>query len=77
MDSYLENAMDYVQETFESANEWIKENDPLRFSEVEAKESQLSLENIESKQILDKKLSIMEKINKFSPYFSQYYLRLI
>jgi hypothetical protein len=29
MDSYLENAMDYVQETFESANEWMKENDPF------------------------------------------------
>ena len=29
MDSYLENAMDYVQETFESANEWMKMNDPF------------------------------------------------
>jgi hypothetical protein len=28
-DSYLENAMDYVQETFESANEWMKTNDPF------------------------------------------------
>ena len=36
MDSYLENAMDYVQEAFESANQWMKENDPLRFPEVEA-----------------------------------------
>ena len=36
MDSYLENAMDYVLETFESTNQWIKENDPLRFPEVEA-----------------------------------------
>lgn len=36
MDSYLEDAMDYVQSTFENANEWIKENDPLRFPEVEA-----------------------------------------
>jgi len=36
VDSYLENAMDYVQETFESANEWMKENDPLRFPEVAA-----------------------------------------
>ena len=24
---YLENAMDYVQETFENANQWMKEND--------------------------------------------------
>eukprot|EP00639_Heterosigma_akashiwo_P002116 CAMPEP_0194574482 /NCGR_PEP_ID=MMETSP0292-20121207/10315_1 /TAXON_ID=39354 /ORGANISM="Heterosigma akashiwo, Strain CCMP2393" /LENGTH=82 /DNA_ID=CAMNT_0039426011 /DNA_START=239 /DNA_END=487 /DNA_ORIENTATION=- len=29
MDSYLENAMGYVQETFESANVWMKENDPF------------------------------------------------
>jgi hypothetical protein len=29
MDSYLENAMDYAQEAFESANEWMKENDPF------------------------------------------------
>ena len=29
MDSYLENAMDYAQEVFESANEWMKENDPF------------------------------------------------
>jgi hypothetical protein len=36
VDSYLENAMDYVQEAFESANQWMKENDPLRFPEVEA-----------------------------------------
>ena len=36
MDSYLENAMDYVQETFESANQWMKVNDPFRFPEVEA-----------------------------------------
>ena len=36
MDSYLENAMDYVQEAFESANQWMKENDPLRFPEVKA-----------------------------------------
>jgi len=36
MDSYLENAMNYVQETFESANDWIKENDPLKFPEVNA-----------------------------------------
>lgn len=36
MDSYLENAMDYVQSTFENANEWLKAHDPLRFPEVEA-----------------------------------------
>ena len=36
MDSYLENAMDYVQETFESANQWMKVNDPFRFPEAEA-----------------------------------------
>ena len=36
MDSYLENAMDYVQEAFESANQWMKENDPLRFPVVKA-----------------------------------------
>ena len=64
MDSYLENAMDYVQETFESANEWMKENDPLKFSEVEAKESHLSLENIESKPILDEKLSIIGEVGE-------------
>ena len=29
MDSYLENAMDYAQEAFESANEWMKANDPF------------------------------------------------
>jgi hypothetical protein len=29
MDSYLENAMDYVQSTFENANEWLKAHDPL------------------------------------------------
>lgn len=36
MDSYLENAMDYVQSTFENANEWLKAHDPLKFPEVEA-----------------------------------------
>ena len=36
MDGYLENAMDYVQETFENANQWIKENDFLKFPMVEA-----------------------------------------
>ena len=36
MDSYLENAMDYVQSTFENANEWFKAHDPLKFPEVEA-----------------------------------------
>ena len=36
MDGYLENAMDYVLETFESANEWMKENDFLKFPMVEA-----------------------------------------
>ena len=36
MDSYLENAMDYVQSTFENANEWLKAHDPLRFPEVDA-----------------------------------------
>jgi len=36
MDGYLENAMDYVLETFESANEWMKENDPLKFPMVQA-----------------------------------------
>lgn len=36
MDSYLENAMDYVQLTFENANEWLKAHDPLKFPEVEA-----------------------------------------
>jgi hypothetical protein len=64
MDSYLENAMDYVQETFESANEWMKENDPLKFPEVEAKESKLSLENIESKPILDEKLSVIGEVGE-------------
>ena len=64
MDGYLENAMDYVQETFENANEWMKENDPLKFPEVEAKESQLSLENIESNPILDEKLSIIGEVGK-------------
>ena len=29
MDSYLENAMDYVQSTFENANEWLKAHDPF------------------------------------------------
>jgi hypothetical protein len=36
MDSYLENAMDYVQSTFENANEWLKAHDPLKFPEVDA-----------------------------------------
>ena len=36
MDSYLENVMDYVQSTFENANEWLKAHDPLKFPEVEA-----------------------------------------
>jgi len=36
MDGYLENAMDYVLETFESANEWMKENDPLKLPMVQA-----------------------------------------
>ena len=35
MDGYLENAMDYVQETFESANEWMKENDPFYYEPSE------------------------------------------
>jgi hypothetical protein len=33
---YLENAYDYASEAFESANEWMKENDPLKFPEVNA-----------------------------------------
>lgn len=43
MDSYLENAMDYVQETFESANEWMKMNDPFTNFGLPGAEAQFQL----------------------------------
>ena len=38
MNDYLENTMNYVLEAFDSANQQMKENDPSRFSAVEASE---------------------------------------